>query len=98
MTIGSFAATGQSANFIPNPLPQGVGFNVSIYGTFVASIQLERSFDNGANWLQTTAGGAAFNVWTAPCSESVQETSANVLYRLNCTAYTSGTANYRMDQ
>lgn len=92
---GSFTATGQSGNFPPKA---GRPFNVSVRGTFVGTVQLERSFD-GTNWFvasRDSAGTAA--AWTAPMSVVVEEPEAGVLYRLNCTAYTSGTITYRMSQ
>jgi hypothetical protein len=91
---GSFVAIGVSASFTPNA---GRPFDVSIYGTFVGSIQLERSFDAGVNWLPITVA-AAVRLWTAPMSEQAQENKVAITYRMNCTAYTSGTANYRFDQ
>jgi hypothetical protein len=98
MAIGSFTGTGQSANFTPICGPQGVGFNISLWGTFVAAVQLERSFDNGVNWLPITGAGVQLYAWTGPASEMAQETESDVIYRLNCTAYTSGTVNYRVSQ
>jgi len=92
---GTFAATGQSSSFTPLG---GRGFNISLWGTFVATVQLERSFDSGTTWLPLTAAGTQLYKWTAPASESAQEDEVPVLYRLNATAYTSGTVNYRISQ
>ena len=92
---GTFVATGQSPSFAPLG---GRGFNASLWGTFSASVQLERSFDKGTTWLPLTANGTAIEKFTAPCSESLQEDEDGVLYRFNCTAYTSGTVNYRLSQ
>lgn len=92
---GAFTATGQSGNFPPKA---GRPFNVSVRGTFVGTVQLERSFD-GTNWFvasRDSAGTAA--AYTAPFSVVVEEPEAGVIYRLNCTAYTSGTITYRMSQ
>lgn len=95
----TFTATGQSATFQPQP---SAGypfktFNVTLWGTFVATIVLKRSFDQGVVWHPITAAGTAIYVWTTPCSESVDEGEIPVLYRLECTSYTSGTgANYRL--
>lgn len=91
----SFTATGQSANFTPIA---GRPFNISLWGTFVGSVQLERSFDNGSTWLPITAAGTQIFVWSASASESNEESEFGVIYRLNCTAYTSGTINYRLSQ
>ena len=92
---GTFTATGQSASFPPFA---GSDFNVSLWGTFVASIQLERSFDNGTTWLPVTAGGSALYAFTAPASEIATEPEQGVIYRWNCTAFTSGTVNYRISR
>ena len=92
---GAFAATGQSSPFKPI---YGRSFNISVWGTFSGTVQLERTFDNGTNWLPVTAGGVGAYVWTAPASESTVEDEVGVAYRFNCTAYTSGTVNYRMSQ
>lgn len=97
---GTFTATGQSASFQPDGIDDraGIQFNVSLWGTFVGTVQLERSFDNGTTWLPITSAGAAAFKYTAPASESVSEPEADTLYRLNCTAYTSGTVNYRLSE
>lgn len=94
LTSGTFTGTGQSAAVVVQPN----GFNVSEWGTFAATVQLERSFDNGVTWLPVTANGTQLELFTAPVSENWAETEAGVLYRLNCTAYTSGTVNYRISQ
>lgn len=65
-------------------------FNASLTGTFVATLQLERSFDGGTTWQPLTAGGSTIT-FTAVMSESFFEPEADALYRWKCTAYTSGT-------
>ena len=92
---GTFTGTGQSASLTPIA---GRGFNISLWGTFAASVQLERSFDGGTTWLPITASGVQLFKWTAPASEVNQEDQASVLYRLNCTSFTSGTVNFRISQ
>lgn len=98
----TFSATGQSAAFSP---AGGRLFNASLWGTFVGSVQLERTFDGQAavtagtaTWLPITAGAAQLYAWTAPASEQAVESETGVLYRLNCTAFTSGLINYRISQ
>lgn len=99
---GSFTATGQSASLIPRVGQTYPGsqapFNVSLAGTFVGTVQLERRFteQGGSTWHPLTALGTQIYVWSIPCSETAEEPQAGVEYRLNCTAYTSGTINYRM--
>ena len=95
----SFTATGQSDNF--NPAEDNFGlsrFNLTISGTFVASIRLERSFDDGSTWHPCTRSDGGPRSWTAPMSILVSECEPGVLYRLNCTAFTSGTAVCRISQ
>lgn len=91
---GTFVATGRSAVFSPRA---GRGFNVEVRGTFVGSVQMERSFD-GTNWTPMTAAGTQLYAWTAPASEQAQEDEVGPQYSLNCTAYTSGTVTYRISQ
>lgn len=99
---GNFTATGRSAVFAPvvGGSPNEVAqFNISGSGTFVATVQLERSFDNAATWIvcsSDSAGTAAS--FTAPFSVVAEEPEAGVVYCLNCTAYTSGTVTYRISQ
>ena len=59
---------------------------------------MQRSFDAGTTWLPLTAAGIPFYRWSAPASESAEEDEAGVLYRLNCTSYSSGTLTYRVSQ
>ena len=68
---------------------------------WTGTIQLERSFDGGLTWLVCNIGGSgALAVWSAgtPLSLTFGEPEKNVLYRLNCTAYTSGPIYYRLSQ
>lgn len=93
---GAFTATGQSASIILRG-----PFNFSIWDTFVATLSLERSFDGGTTWMNVTRNDGSANAFTAPVSMSVpgdDSGEADVLYRLNCSAYTSGTARYRISQ
>jgi hypothetical protein len=92
---GAFTAVGNSANFSPIA---GRAFNITISGTFAATIRLERSLDGGGNFVPITAGGQPFMVFTAPCSERWSEDQNGVMYRLACIAFTSGSAAYRISQ
>jgi len=64
-------------------------YNLSIWGTFVATIELQRSFDDGATWL------VAKQV-TTPFEGVGIEVEAGVLYRVSVVSYTSGIVNYRL--
>ena len=96
---GDFTGTGQSASFAPKVdarATNGGAFNVTLSGTFVATVKLQRSFDNGATWHDLTAAGTAIAAFTTAVSEVWVEPEASVIFRLNCTAYTSGTVTYRL--
>lgn len=93
---GTFTATGQSSSFAPIA---GTPFTLSLWGTFSATVALQRSIDGGTTWItasRDSAGAAAS--YTAPAVIAVEEPEAGALYRLNCTAFTSGTVNYRLGQ
>jgi hypothetical protein len=95
---GSFTATGQSPHF---PTQNGKVFSIALTGTAVGSVQLEKSFDEGATWCQLYAGGVQLKQWSytgTNIAETYEESEAGVLYRLNCTSYTSGTLTYRLSQ
>jgi hypothetical protein len=97
---GTFAATGAGAAIIMygtfNVLFGGRGGgNTAWSGT----VRLERSLDGGVTWWVAGVGGAgAQSVWNTGTDVSVQafETERGVAYRLNCTAYTSGTIDWRI--
>jgi len=67
---------------------------------FNATVQLERSFDGGATYVPCNLGsGGILAQWTTgPVSLTFGEPEKNVLYRLNCLAYDTGTINYRISQ
>lgn len=100
---GSFAGTGQSATYGPKVSDRNTNvgaFNVWLSGAGTATIQLERSPDQGVTWCQYTAGGTQLYVWSyagTNISDTVQELESGVLYRLNCTAWTSA-VSYRLSQ
>lgn len=97
---GTFGATGQSGSFAPSLRGRDAAqFNISVSGDMVGTIKIERSFDNGASWFVCSSDGAGTEAaYTAPFSVVVEENSNGAIYRLNCTAYTSGTAAYRINQ
>jgi len=99
---GTFTGTGTSSTIVPwiNTGNAGAGqINVMVRGTFVATVTIEQSFDQGANWSAASRDSAGTDAtYTAPFRVVIEEPEAGVLYRLNCTAYTSGTVTYRMSQ
>lgn len=64
------------------------------------TVQLERSFDGGNIYLPCNIGTGVLAIFNAgtPVSIAFGEPEKNVLYRFNCTAYSSGTINYRISQ
>jgi hypothetical protein len=91
---GTFTATGGGQAI---PVRQD-DLNLSLWGTFSASITLERSFDNGTTWLPCTYIDGSPLVWTGPMSTGFAESESGTQYRFNCTSYSSGTVNYRISQ
>lgn len=83
-----------SAPFTP---VKGRRFNITLSGTFVGTVKLQRSF-NGTDWFSLTKDGNAYMSFTAPCSEYFEEHESGVTYRLICTTYTSGTVSFRLSQ
>lgn len=89
---GTFTGTanGTSAQFY------GV-FNLELSGTWAATVVLERSFDGGTTFVaaaRDTSGTAAS--YTANVSIVVNEPEPGVIYRVRCSAFTSGTVAYRL--
>lgn len=99
------------ATFGPVPIIFGVTNNAVTTGTdanaaftgggisYTGSVQIERSLDGGATWLLCNIGGSgSLAVYAAgtPISLTFGEPERNVLYRLNCTAFTTGPINYRI--
>lgn len=89
---GTFTAAGTS----PSIVLRG-GFNTALWGTFVADIQLEQSYDNGTTWLPVSMDGTGTpNEYTGPCNIAWVQPERDVMTRFNCTAFTSGPVNYRI--
>lgn len=91
---GTLAALAAGTAFVPQ---RERPFNLTVWGTFVATWVLERSFD-GVTWHPLTACGVPLYSLTGPASEMLEEPEAGVSYRVRVTAFTSGTLNYRLSQ
>lgn len=66
-----------------------------------ATVQVERSFNGGSTWIVCNVGSSgtlAQYLDLSSVSLTFGEPERNVLYRLNCIEYTSGTINYRISQ
>lgn len=72
-------------------LPIGGDFSLSISGTFVGTVEVQRSFDDKATWLPIEA-------FTAVTEQVGFEASVLAHYRFECTAFTSGTIVARLTQ
>lgn len=83
---GSFTATGQSSQ-----IGLRGNFNISLSGFGTATVALQRSFDDGSSWKTVEE-------FTADAEQYGFEPEAGVVYRFNCSAYTSGTIAYRLSK
>ena len=83
---GSFTETGSSDQVCLKDR-----FNLSLHGTFTATVVLQRSFDRGITWH-------AVGEFIQPVQTTGDEPEAYVNYRLTCTSYTSGPVFYRLSQ
>ena len=81
----TFTATGQSSTFPLRKSP----YNFSISGTFVGTVVLQRSFDEGVTFLDV-------RTFTEPDERIGDEPEPGTLYRFNCTAFTSGSIVCRL--
>ena len=94
---GTFSATGQSASFAPLP---GRDFNIYL-GAGTCTVQLECCPPDSSTWHIITAAGTQLEKWTNPAAAFMEQwacSEAGARFRLNCTAYTSGTPAYRISQ
>ena len=72
--------------------------NVTLsFGAAVASVQLERSFDNGLNWFPLSKNSIPeLAEFTTDINLVIEEPEDLILYRWNCVSYTSGDIFYRI--
>lgn len=70
-------------------------FVVQITGTFVGTIDLEVSFDQGTTWgpVSRDVQGAPTQ-WVQPITLPIRSDVSNAWFRLKTSAWTSGAANY----
>ena len=72
-------------------------FNVSISGTFIATIQLQRAFQEApTTWLPVLQIDE--NSTVEEKQQRGLEVEENVIYRFEVTSYTSGTINVRLSK
>ena len=102
VTTSSLTSATQSATFIPLA---GRSFYVTLSGSGIANCQLERMVD-GSNWTKLTSTAANTTTqlynWSlsngGAISEEVVTYQYGAKFRLNCTAYTSGTVTVSFSQ
>ena len=86
---GSFAANGNSGTLSINR--PHIKFNLSLSGLTDggATVTVQRSFDGGSTWKDVQA-------YTSDIETYGEDISSNVLYRLACSSYSSGTILYEL--
>lgn len=97
LATGSMTSTGRSSDTGIAVVAKRGALNVTIWGTFSGTVQIERSFDGGSTWfvLDKDTSGTDLT-FTAPQSVVIDEPENGVLYAVNCTNYVSGTINFRL--
>ena len=94
LVAGTFPGTGASVAVAVTGR-----FNINLAGFGSATVKVERSFDNGSTWHVASRDAAgAEAAYTASASLVADEPEAGVLYRLNCTSFSSGPIAYRISQ
>lgn len=88
---GTLSASGVMASPF---IDMGGRWNLSLWGTFVATVRLVRSFDGGTVWIPCTRAGDVVT-WSSPSSEVIDAPEGNVIYALDVISYTSGTISWR---
>ncbi|MEX0809526.1 MAG: hypothetical protein WD044_12440 [Dongiaceae bacterium] len=94
LVAGVFSGTGNSAAVAVHGR-----FNITLAGFGTATVKVERSFDESATWHVASRDAAGSEAaYEADCSLVADEPESGVLYRLACTAHSSGTIDYRVSQ
>jgi hypothetical protein len=94
--IKTFTKTEVSESFRPN---LGRDMYLTLSGTWVGTVQVQRSTDEGKTWNNITiAGGIPWLNYTINCDETIgAPTDGNSLYRLSVT-WVSGSLSARLAQ
>jgi hypothetical protein len=82
---GTFGATGSSTPIAGSPTRRSMGLSLS--GTWAGTVNLEWSFDGGETYTVLEA-------FTANAAKIAECPSDLILYRVTCSAYTSGSVVY----
>lgn len=81
---GSFTGTGTSDAFTTRG-----EFNIAVTGFGTATVEVQRSFDEGSTWLTLTS-------YTADAHKRAYEPGYSVLWRFECISHGGGTIAYIM--
>ena len=73
-------------------------FNFSLWGVFSATANLQKSFDGGTTWIIARDVNGVAMTLTAADTRVIEEVEPGVLYQVACSAFTSGTINYRVSE
>ena len=93
LVAGTFTATGNGLS-----VPLYGNFNYTLSGTWVGTVVLERSYDDGVSWVTTSKPDLTPASFTAVIDGVGLEPEAGVLYRWRCSVFTSGTIEYRLSR
>jgi hypothetical protein len=87
---GSFTGTGSSATLSNKAtLESDKKMTFSLSNTFAGTVDIERSYDAGASWNVVKS-------YTAIIEENLDTPTDHFIYRVTCSAYTSGTMDYAL--
>ena len=83
----SFTADAQSSATLSSPVSHGASkmFTLSISGTWTGTVSLQRSLDNGSNWVTVES-------YNANTEKNIEVVSDFWVYKLASTAAMTGTA------
>ena len=73
-------------------------FSFAVWGTFVGTVILVRSFDAGTTWIPVSTPNTAVTFAAPGTIDMPASGEIGVLYAASCTAYTSGTISYRLSR
>lgn len=92
VATGNFVALGNGT-----PIEILGDFNFALWGVFVGTVVLECSYDGGTTWLASLFKFTLTAIQlVSVAATSSSESEPGVLYRVRCSAFTSGTINWRI--
>jgi hypothetical protein len=93
-------ASGSLSSAVPgNAASVDMGWaGMAVYGTFTATLTAEISLDGGTTWITLKLANGSSLAVTAQGETPVYVPVDGAKLRWNCSPYTSGTINYRIDQ